>query len=319
MDQICGNHLVLDYLKNGMQQACLQNCLLYGPPGSGKTSTLHCLPSCFDSTVMELQVTEMNASNDRRVQDVEFKIRPFFTNPMHPFEVKLLLLDEVDNMTVGAQRLLAHYLEKDSSQFANHRRIVVLACNEIQKVDSLLLSKVLALPFSSVDADSIRLHLESILQSLNTRVHPSDASEFWDILIAKSGGDLRVAINTLHSCYLSAHDQSSNTANSTIQLSHLLSVCSLPANEKITTIVQLILAKQLRRVMAVVRDMESQGYLLLDMLQLLEKQLSIHFLDNQVMQVKVALAFAETYLSFARGCSTMLQVDRCCAAIIKAL
>lgn len=309
LEQICGNEFNVTYLMEAMQQRRMQNCILYGPPGVGKTSTLHCLPSAFDDKTMELTVVEMNGSDERRVSDVEARLKPFFFDATHPFEIKLLLLDEVDNMTVPAQRLLAQYLERDTKQFFNLSRIVVMACNEYQKVEPILLSKLLSLPFKLPEPYEIVAHLDNILATLGLMVDPNECTKFWDLITLKAGGDLRVAINTLQACASRAGP------DKILKMQDLTSVCSVPAAELVNELVSSLQSGALANALLKTREMERQGYQLLDMLQMIESRLLELYADNETIGAKICLALAQTYLTFARGNATLLQLDGCLAAI----
>jgi replication factor C subunit 2/4 len=84
------------------------------------------LGSAFGKAVLEL-----NASDDRGIDVVRNRIRQFAETRciLPPSRHKIIVLDEVDNMTEGAQQALRRIMEK----YAATTRFV-LACNQSDKV-----------------------------------------------------------------------------------------------------------------------------------------------------------------------------------------
>lgn len=306
LDMVCGNSYITTYLKESMRDLSLSNCLLYGPPGIGKSSCLKCLPTAFSDNVMELNITEMNASDERRVQDVESRLKPFFFSMSHPFEIRLLLLDEVDNMTIPAQRLLADFLDREKRQFGSKKKLVLMACNEISKITPRLLAHLLPLHFKPVDPTSMIQHLELAMAKQNIFVLAQDAKEFWKIVCAKSSGDLRIAINLLQSCHIASKHESSNI----LTLKALERVCELPSAQKILNLLDLLSSGQLSNAILAADDLYNQGFQLLDILLLLQSSVQGLPLDN-LLAVQIELLFASTILDFGRDCGTMLQLNAC--------
>lgn len=76
-------------------------------------------------------VLELNASDDRGIDVVRNRIKQFAETRcvLPPNRHKIIVLDEVDNMTDGAQQALRRIMEK----YASTTRFV-LACNQSDKV-----------------------------------------------------------------------------------------------------------------------------------------------------------------------------------------
>ncbi len=131
--------------------------LFYGPPGSGKTSTILALARQlfgYASTILSLstsltllrpdnfraRVLELNASDERGISIVREKIKNFARQtpraetiasdgkkyPCPPY--KIIILDEADSMTQDAQAALRRIME-------NHARITrfCLVCNYVTR------------------------------------------------------------------------------------------------------------------------------------------------------------------------------------------
>lgn len=92
-------------------------CIVYGPPGIGKTSAVHAIGNENGYRVLEL-----NASDKRKKEDMERVIRQVASNVFVP---TIFLLDEID----GAEDFVA--LE----ECVNHaKNPLVLICNDYYKV-----------------------------------------------------------------------------------------------------------------------------------------------------------------------------------------
>ena len=82
----------------------LPHLMLYGPAGTGKTSTiLACAHKMYGKNFLSM-VLELNASDDRGIDVVRDQIKEFAsTRQMFSAAPKLIILDEGDNMTSAAQ------------------------------------------------------------------------------------------------------------------------------------------------------------------------------------------------------------------------
>jgi replication factor C subunit 2/4 len=97
----------------------------------GKTTTILCFAKILLGSLFKEAVLELNASNERGIDVVRNKIKMFAQKKVNllPGKHKIIILDEADSMTDGAQQALRRTMELYSSttRFA-------LACNNSEKI-----------------------------------------------------------------------------------------------------------------------------------------------------------------------------------------
>lgn len=97
----------------------------------GKTSTIHAMAHEALAGDFKKAVLELNASDDRGLDVVRNRIRTFAECrcELPPTRHKIVILDEVDSMTEGAQQALRRIMEKYSGSTR-----FMLACNQSDKI-----------------------------------------------------------------------------------------------------------------------------------------------------------------------------------------
>ena len=88
--------------------------LVYGPPGSGKTSMVHAVAG-----ENELEIIEVNASDVRNAESIKEKLGPAMMQMSLFSRGKLILVDEIDGVSGSADRGGISELAKllDKTQF----------------------------------------------------------------------------------------------------------------------------------------------------------------------------------------------------------
>ncbi|GBE61690.1 replication factor C3 [Babesia ovata] len=126
-DDIISHEDIISTLMVFTEKGQLPHLLFHGPPGTGKTSTILAVSRFLYGSHRNSYVMELNASDDRGIETVREQIKTFsetsnsFSTGVVGSEsgprtnLKLIILDEADQMTNAAQNSLRRIMEIYSS------------------------------------------------------------------------------------------------------------------------------------------------------------------------------------------------------------
>ena len=179
----------------------LPNLLLYGPSGTGKTSTiLSIAKQLFGPRVYKSRILELNASDDRGINIVREKIKRFANSSISAGDsdypspnFKIVILDEADNITIDAQSALRRIIETTSKI----TRFCII-CNNITRIIDPISSRCARFRYALIRANDMKLKLKSIINAEKINIEEEVIEE----IVKYSNGDLRKAISYLQSTHL---------------------------------------------------------------------------------------------------------------------
>jgi len=166
------------------QEVTIPNLLFAGKPGIGKTS----LAKILVNDILKCQYLYINASDENGIDTVRTKITNFSKTRSIDGGIKVIILDEVDGLTLDAQRALRNTME-EYSQYVRF----ILTANYHHKVISALQSRCQNFDLTP-DYSGFYKRCEEILEKEGIKFEQSD-----DFLAKLKSfyPDLRKAINEL--------------------------------------------------------------------------------------------------------------------------
>lgn len=189
---------ILNTINKSINNRNFPHLLLYGPPGSGKTTcALAICLKLFGPKMLSSRVLELNASDERGIKVVRDKVKNYaklaLSIPPKKYEFpcpqfKIIILDEADAMTTDSQFALRRIIEKYS--FSTR---FILTCNYISKIVSPILSRCIGFHFRALDLKSACGILKQIINKENILIKESAIKELYQMC----NGDMRLSINLL--------------------------------------------------------------------------------------------------------------------------
>jgi replication factor C subunit 2/4 len=183
----------INILNNTLRTGELPHLLLYGGPGTGKTSSILALCNqLYGPERVNERVIELNASDERGINIVRYKIINFAkiaigtTDPNYicpPY--KIIILDEADAMTKEAQAALRKVMEETS----NITRFCFI-CNYINQIIEPINSRCVKIRFKPITKTNIITKLDFIAKQEKIQIDMDGLNSLAEI----ANGDLRKSI-----------------------------------------------------------------------------------------------------------------------------
>jgi len=191
IDNIILNDVNKQIIDNILLNNKIPNLLFYGPPGSGKTTTILNIINKYYSNIKNYKslVIHLNASDDRGIDIIRNTIYNFiYTNSFSEEKTRFIILDEADYMTKIAQQALKILIQEN-----NVNIIYCLICNYISKIDNSLQNEFIKLRFNNLPTNNILSLMNNIIKNENLNLSKTTLKS----IITYYNNDVRCMINYL--------------------------------------------------------------------------------------------------------------------------
>ena len=182
LDNFIGDSTVRDKVQEYITEGTLQNLLLFGPAGTGKTSLAKLIVKQLDADHLYI-----NASDERGIDTIRDKIVPFASS-IGFNGLKIIILDESDYLTPQAQATLRNVIETFSSSCR-----FIFTCNYLDRIISPLQSRCVAFGIIPPSKKEVGQHILQICEKEKIQYTKEDLGK----IIITHYPDIRKILNTV--------------------------------------------------------------------------------------------------------------------------
>lgn len=267
----------------------------------GKTTTILCLARILLGENFKNAVLELNASNERGIDVVRNKIKMFAQQKvtLPKGRQKIIILDEADSMTEGAQQALRRTMEiySATTRFA-------LACNNSEKIIEPIQSRCAMIRFSKLSDAQILAKCIKVSQMENLD-YTEDGLE---AIVFTSQGDMRQALNNLQS-----------TANGfgKITSENVFKVCDEPHPLLVENMLKFCIAGDIHKAYKIMKKLWILGYAAEDIIANIFRVCKRMDMDEKLKLLFIR-EIGESHMKIIDGVNSLLQMSSLLAKLCEA-
>ncbi|KAI8990563.1 P-loop containing nucleoside triphosphate hydrolase protein [Trametes punicea] len=292
LDDIVGNTETIERLKVIARDGNCPHIIISGMPGIGKTTSIHCLAHQLLGDAYKEGVLELNASDERGIDVVRNKIKAFAQKKvtLPPGRHKIVILDEADSMTAGAQQALRRTMEI----YANTTRFA-LACNMSNKIIEPIQSRCAILRYAKLRDQEILKRLLEICEMEKVQY----SNEGLEALIFTAEGDMRQAINNLQSTW---------SGFGFVSADNVFKVCDQPHPITVQAMIRACLKSDIDAAMDKLNELWDQGYSAVDIVVTIFRVVKTFDEIPEYTKLEFIKEIGWTHMRILEGVGTLIQL-----------
>lgn len=251
LEDLILDNIIQTKLNNIIKNKDIPNIIFTGKSGVGKTSSIHAIARLIYPKEYHDSIIELNASDDRGIKSVHETIINFCKRKVDfkkdYAQHKLLILDEADNITPKAQRLINSIMEKyPTTRFA-------FTCNNSSAVIESIQSRCIIIRFTKPPVEKFIERIKYICRKEKIEYDEEALGYLFDICQK----DLRKTLNMLELV---------SVAEGKITIENIIKISDIPSQNSMEDLLKCILEKNVVNLCNVINEFKSQGYYSLDVL-----------------------------------------------------
>jgi replication factor C small subunit len=176
-----GNKQLKQIIGKYIETNDIQNLLLYGTPGTGKTTLAKIIVKNIDCDFLYI-----NASDERGIDTIRDKVQGFASSASFK-SIKIVILDEADFLTIQAQASLRNIIET----YSRTTRFI-LTCNYLERIIEPLQSRCQVLKITPPSKKEAAQHIANILETEGVNYEVEQLA----LVVNKYYPDIRKILNT---------------------------------------------------------------------------------------------------------------------------
>ena len=258
LNEVISQEESISILNNTLKTGELPHLLIYGAPGTGKTSSVLALCNqLFGPERVNERVIELNASDERGINVVRGKIINFAKvaigtkDPKYlcpPY--KIIILDEADAMTKEAQAALRKVMEENS----NITRFCFI-CNYINQIIEPINSRCVKIRFKPINKKNIIDKLSWISIKEKIKINKEALQSIAEI----SNGDFRKSILMLQNVKYIKIDRG---IDSELTQSDIYQMCKYISDSELLEYIERIKnSNKVSSIITITKDIINKGFI----------------------------------------------------------
>jgi putative ATPase len=198
------------YLFRAIESDAIPSMILWGPPGSGKTTLAHIIASATKSEFLKISAV---SSGKKMLLEIIAKAGE---NKLQNKKT-ILFIDEIHRWNKAQQDALLPYVENGTITL-----IGATTENPSFEVNSALVSRTRVFVLEKLTPTDLEKIIERALEKIKANKKIKITSDTMKLLANLSNGDARMALNTLEACVNQTENITPELIKEVLQKSHLL-------------------------------------------------------------------------------------------------